>query len=43
MEQSLRAIMDIRAQLAFLHCRPRQGPVRFSGFSCAGWPCSILV
>jgi hypothetical protein len=36
MEQSLRAIMDIRAQLAFLHFRPQQRPVRFPGFSCAG-------
>jgi hypothetical protein len=35
MELSLRAIMEIRAQLSFLQTRPREGPVRLPGFSCA--------
>jgi hypothetical protein len=34
LEHGPRAIMDIRAQLAFLHSRPQKGPVRLSGLSC---------
>jgi hypothetical protein len=34
LERGPRAIMDIRAQLAFLHGRPQKGPVRLSGPSC---------